>query len=198
VSVAAENSGQDLKEGRVGKITVSMKEGRFWGGKHRKWRIPFRNLRMTFHDVTLRLQPLLEGKLKIQFVGRVALNALDVAAPEVNAVLAKQGGELRRVRVEFTKGEMRLRWLGRPNVQIDAEVRTVPDVYNRESDNVWLQIRGIRIGYLELPGSLVQWRLRSLLPLIRPDPTVGIVKLGRVNIDSNHFRIGAEEMVPGS
>ena len=190
VLVQGESSGQDLKQGRVGQIAISMKEGRFWGGKHRKWSIPFRNLRMTFYDVTLKLQPLLEGRLKIQFVGRVALNALNVAAPDVNAVLAKQPGEVGRVRVDFTKGEIRLRWLGTPRVEIDAEVRPVPDVYNRESDNLWLQIKRIGIGYLRLPGSLVQWRLRSLLPLIRSDPTVGIVKLGRIDVEGNHLRAG--------
>jgi hypothetical protein len=192
------NSGQDLKEGRVGKIAVSMKEGRFLGGKHRKWCIPFRNLRIAFYDVTLKLQSLLEGKLRIQFVGRVALNALDVAASGVNAVLARQRGEKGRVRVEFTKGEIRLRWLGRPNVQIDAEVRAVPDVYNSESDNLWLHIERIGIGYLRLPGGLVQWRLRSLLPLIRPDPTVGIVELETINMEGNHLRVGKGETVPGS
>jgi hypothetical protein len=198
VLVAGENSRQDLKQGRVGKLAVSMKEGRFLEGKHRKWSIPFRNLRVAFYDVTLKLQPLLEGKLSIQFVGRAELNALDVAAPELNAVLAKQPGEVGRVRVEFMKREIRLRWLGRPNVQIDAEVRAVPDIYNSESDNLWLEIERIRIGYLRLPGSLVQWRLRSLLPLIRPDPAVGIVELGTINMEGNHLRVGTGEIVPGS
>jgi hypothetical protein len=74
----------------------------------------------------------------------------------------------------------------------------VPDVYNSESDNLWLHIERIGIGYLRLPGGLVQWRLRSLLPLIRPDPTVGIVELETINMEGNHLRVGKGETVPGS
>jgi hypothetical protein len=182
-----------LKQGRVRKITVSLKEGRFSGEKHRKWSIPFHDLRIAFEDVTLKLQPLLEGKLRIQFIGIAELKTLDVAGPELNAVLNKQSGELRRVRVEFAKGEIRLRWLGRPRLEVDAQLRPVADIDNEQSDNLWLQVKRLSVGYLTVPGSLVQWRLRSLLPLLKPDPTVGIVKLGTIYMEGNHLRAGTEE-----
>ncbi|MGA7981023.1 MAG: hypothetical protein WCA32_12475 [Chromatiaceae bacterium] len=143
--------------------------------------------------MTLDVPALLDNRFDIQYVARAELRNLELFADAINAAVSRQSDPMGRVRLAFASDRLTLQWLGSPRVRIDTEVSTVTDDEKPKSENLWLQLRDIRIGFLNIPGSWAQWILRSHLPLIKASPKIGVLQLGRVEMKGGRCRIGTDQ-----
>jgi 4-amino-4-deoxy-L-arabinose transferase-like glycosyltransferase len=191
ISLQIGNSG-NLREGRIGMLRIAVPQGAAGDFRRRPLGVPFRNLHAELLDLTLDMAALFNNRLDIRYVGKVVLHSLELSPDAINGVLSGQPGTLRQLRVGFSGKDLSLRWLGTPEVRVDAEIETVTDRNHVESDNLSLQLHSIRIGLVTIPGSWLQWALEPRLPLIKASPRVGALRLGRAKVTGGQFHIGID------
>jgi DUF2993 family protein len=180
-----------LRQGRVDTIHVVAQNVEVGDFRRRGVAIPLDRLDATLHDVVLDFSKGASAETPPIYLQRATLAELVLDADAINRTLERRTDSLREARLQFEDGALGISWSGRPRIDAIFRLRSGPDPWKAESDNLWLDVTRVRLAGLRLPvARFLQVLLARVSPVVGPDALQARLTLGAVKIDGARLHMG--------
>jgi len=186
-------SNAESRIGRFKTVRILAQKGSVGDFKHNSLGVPFAKLDIEIKDLILDTDQLEIGKLVLYSIGSISVNELVLETSALNQALSQAKGELQALHVSCNSGKLTAQWRGLIPVQIVLTLQAISDPNQPISDNLRFQIHFLRVGWLMIPGWLIQPLVEDFNPLFKLAGFPGTVKLGQLYIQEGRLQICREK-----
>lgn len=176
------------RRGEFSDITIEAESATVGDYKHGNFGLPIKNLRFTVSGANLNLYKLFkEKKIEPLSMGSVSLQG-EINERDILDLLKNKVHDISVIDIKLDNGMI---WMdGIINkIGIGFHIGVEPELM--KGGNIYLKIRGVKIGWISLPNNLVQLLIRKINPLI-PEITSSVthINLKYISIKNGVISIG--------
>jgi hypothetical protein len=191
VDIAATD--EQIRQGQVERIGVRITDAEIGDFRSGRPGIPVNSLELSVRNAVLDLARMDAGDLDLAYADEVAVRDLELDAAAVNQSFEGRRDDLRHLRVSFERGSIHADWRGKPAMQAVIRVRSGPDPWRPDSENIMFDVEEFRLSGWRVPGAgLLPFLGGISSPLIGPGRVNARVVLGSVTIDGQKLRLGVK------